>query len=131
MPAAFPGYGLIRVATKRTSVAWPWEGLPDSCVYVVEAVGADRVKIGLSHGTAEDRIAGLQTSSAFELRTLVVIPSADREFERETHERFASCRLRGEWFEFTPELRAWVERMKLIVRAVEREAEAYVSGLGI
>lgn len=74
--------------------------------YIIR-VGADGpVKIGRSEDPAQ-RLTDLQTSHAQELQLLRVLETA---FEAEPifHERFAHLRIRGEWFEFDPEMLSFV-----------------------
>jgi hypothetical protein len=75
-----------------------------SSVYFAEA--GRRVKIGWSTRVAT-RLAQLQTGSADPIRLLGTEPGG-RALERRLHERFASARISGEWFEPTPELLAYV-----------------------
>lgn len=77
-------------------------------VYVIGIEGQAVVKIGIAEDP-ERRLARLQTAHHDRLYLLAVIPTDEaRTLEAELHERFASSRRRGEWFEITPELRAWL-----------------------
>ena len=68
-----------------------------SIVYFVREGRRGRIKIG--HTTdIEQRITTLQTSVSEPLRLLAAMPG-DRFLERRLHDRFASYRYRGEWFE--------------------------------
>lgn len=78
-----------------------------SCVYFAEADG--RVKIGWSRKVAT-RIAQLQTGSAAPITLLGTTPGGVA-LERRLHQQFAAARVAGEWFEATPELRAYVEAL--------------------
>ena len=80
---------------------------PESVVYFVAAPEVNRVKIGRSRD-AGVRFGTLQQASPSELTLLGVIPDGNR--EREIHERFGSCRVRGEWFILTPELADFIKR---------------------
>lgn len=65
-------------------------------VYIIEAVGTDRFKIGYST-SPETRLAQLQTGSAFALKLSGTWP-ASIEIEKSLHERLAAYRVNGEWF---------------------------------
>ena len=54
------------------------------------------------------RLSLLQTSSPYPLTVLAAIPGG-RKDEIELHTRFASLRVRGEWFAAAPELVAFIE----------------------
>lgn len=75
-----------------------------SSVYFAECDG--RVKIGWSRKVAS-RIAQLQTGSSSAI-TLLGVVAGGRSLERRLHERFAACRVNGEWFDLTPELRSYI-----------------------
>jgi hypothetical protein len=62
------------------------------------------VKIGKS-GNASKRQATLQTACADPLRILLLL---DGDHERELHERFASSRKRGEWFELSDDIQRFI-----------------------
>jgi hypothetical protein len=80
------------------------------CVYFLKAEGLGLIKIGIAADVAS-RLAALQTGSPDNLVLLGVIRSADpRALERHLHEEFGASRVRGEWFEPTPELIARIEQ---------------------
>lgn len=84
-------------------------------VYLVEAVGLYRVKIGKSNDP-EARIGTLQTSSPVDLRRIAVLRGGDR-LESCLHSEFAREHIRGEWFAITPRVReflnlAWDEEKR-------------------
>jgi len=62
------------------------------------------VKIGKS-ANPKKRLATFQTASAASLHLITVI---DGDVERELHTRFASTRVRGEWFFLSYELRMFI-----------------------
>jgi hypothetical protein len=66
-------------------------------VYFVQAGHDGPIKIGWTIDIAQ-RLTDLQIASPFILRLLAVI-DGDKDLERALHERLASHRLRGEWFE--------------------------------
>ena len=76
-------------------------------VYFIQGADGGPVKIGKSYAP-ESRLRGLQTGSPDALRLVAVIPGYD-EVEAKIHRRFAPARIRGEWFEPTNELRAFIE----------------------
>ena len=61
------------------------------------------VKIGITENRF-DRFAALQTSLPYEVDLLGILPVTDPVYERRLHKRFSHARLKGEWFERTPEL---------------------------
>lgn len=62
------------------------------------------VKIGYTDGSARERLAALQTGNGNPLRVLAECPKWGIEKERELHQQFASDRVRGEWFNLSPDL---------------------------
>lgn len=79
-------------------------------VYAIEALGLNTIKIGWTkHLTS--RLSAIRTSCPVELRLLGVTPG-NRTDESEIHQQFEDCRVRGEWFRATPELRAEVSSWK-------------------
>jgi hypothetical protein len=64
--------------------------------YFVQGIFGGPIKIGITSGSVEARVAAMQTGSPVELRTLAVL---DGNHERELHRRFAKWRLHGEWFD--------------------------------
>ncbi|MEW2402162.1 GIY-YIG nuclease family protein [Streptomyces sp. NPDC046862] len=67
--------------------------------YLVGAEGSPLVKIGYTSGTPLKRLASLQTGQPMTLSLLWSVPV---DIEDDLHERFASYRVRGEWFDLTP-----------------------------
>ena len=65
-------------------------------VYIIEAVGAGRVKIGYA-SNVEQRLSTLRTASPLELR-VVKVWQASAALEKRLHEALAEHRVRGEWF---------------------------------
>ena len=72
-------------------------------IYFIGCTEASRVKIGFTQGSPYNRLAALQTGSPTRL-VLAATISGDMSDERELHDKFAACRVRGEWFEMTDEL---------------------------
>ena len=74
----------------------------DKLVYVIEAVGLNVVKIGVSNDIAK-RLSMLQVGCPASLRLVLTI-QGDETLEQELHARFAKYRVRGEWFLFADEI---------------------------
>jgi Meiotically up-regulated gene 113 len=75
-------------------------------VYFIQADVGGPVKIGTTRDV-QQRLASLSVAHALDLRVLATFPGGTRE-ERELHARFASDRLRGEWFSSSPALLHYV-----------------------
>lgn len=73
-----------------------------SVVYFIQSAITGSVKIGWTTDLAA-RLAGLQTGHDGALFVVRQIQGG-RATERWLHRRFASLRLRGEWFEYCPEM---------------------------
>jgi hypothetical protein len=76
----------------------PQEG--NGFVYVIHAMGTNRIKIGHS-ADPEKRLAQLQTGSPHELKLLGQWPGTI-EVEQLVHKRLAEYRCGGEWFSVPP-----------------------------
>lgn len=85
-------------------------------IYFVEMVNEPCVKIGYTAGTAEKRMAQLQTGQPQKLRLLGTIPG-DKHGESGLHKHFADLRLNGEWFEKTERLLAIIRDLVANQRA--------------
>lgn len=73
-------------------------------VYFIFSTETERVKIGIARDPWR-RLAHLQIGAPEELGLIGFMIAGDaRERERSLHERFASIRVRGEWFRLTDEL---------------------------
>lgn len=73
-------------------------------VYFVRQGESGPVKIGTTAlASLDGRLKQLQTGSPYSLQLLGVIEGGD-ELEERLHERFATCRLEGEWFSASEEL---------------------------
>jgi hypothetical protein len=80
----------------------------DRTVYFIAWAGGP-VKIGISADIAA-RLGTLQRSCPYSL-AIEATTSGGRNREIEYHEQFAACRLRGEWFARTPEIKAEIARL--------------------
>lgn len=81
-------------------------------VYFIEAIGANRLKIGYTVGEPEKRLKELQTGCPHKLRLVHAI-GGEQSDERELHAVFAHLRENGEWFRYEGEIRLfllWVEK---------------------
>jgi hypothetical protein len=72
-------------------------------IYYIACTATQRLKIGYTRGEPEVRLKQLQTGSAADLR-LMACHHGTLDDERQLHEKFASQRLRGEWFEMSEDL---------------------------
>lgn len=76
-------------------------------IYFVQGITSRRIKIGFSTNIL-NRLEALGTSCPEQLRLLGAI-SGTMAAERALHARFASFRVKGEWFENRAELVAYIE----------------------
>lgn len=83
------------------------DGGPRGWVYFIVCADTWRCKIGFTKKEVEKRLANLQTGSPGQLVVAIKQPGTP-ETERRLHEKFAHCHVRGEWFELTDELRAYM-----------------------
>lgn len=98
----------------------PCEGRgPVGWVYFIVCAETRYCKIGFTAKDPQKRLKSLQTGSPGELALILMQPGT-HETERALHERFASSNVRGEWFEVTDELRAYM------VAALWAVAEVFV-----
>jgi hypothetical protein len=76
-------------------------------IYILDAVGADVIKIGYTEQRVERRIAALQTGCPHKL-VLIGLMAGDIEDERDLHQMAERWRIpwTREWFRKTPELLA-------------------------
>jgi hypothetical protein len=79
-------------------------------IYFIETQG--HVKIGYSNDP-QRRFNNLTVGCPTKC-TLIAVIEGDMADEKDIHERFKANRIRGEWFEFTPEINAFMAK-----RAVE------------
>lgn len=86
-------------------------------IYFIEAIGADRVKIGYTDGDPESRMKSLQTGCPHRLRLLAAV-DGDMDAERALHQAFDHLCTVGEWFTFGPDLRGFIEAIRWLVPAI-------------
>lgn len=78
---------------------------------VVYFIGVDPdgpIKIGWTAKRPDDRLRTLQTANYQQLRMLATMFDPSQTLEGVLHGQFASARIRGEWFERTPELMKFI-----------------------
>ena len=90
------------------------------CVYFMEAVGLDRVKIGYTEWI-QSRVSSMGSDCPYPIRLAAYIPGADRKMERSLHRQFAKCRARGEWFEYTAEIANFIKSSNDVIEWHEEE----------
>lgn len=76
-------------------------------VYFIQMGDGGPIKIGLS-ANVQQRLDVFQLSAPYPLTLLAVVRNGRDRLERELHARFASARLRGEWFQPVPELLSYI-----------------------
>lgn len=77
-------------------------------VYIVEAEGLKRVKIGASKD-ADKRISALQSACPVKLILRALIPGYRTE-EKFIHQKFKKDRLHGEWFKLSKKLKKFIKQ---------------------
>lgn len=68
------------------------------------------IKIGISE-SHKLRFGAMQVSLPYLIKVLAILPTKDPMFERRLHQRFQHLRLRGEWFEQTPEINSYIAEL--------------------
>ena len=81
-------------------------------VYFIYAMLPNVVKIGISN-CIEGRIDALQCLSPVPLEIIGAIPKGGSKLERKLHKRFKHLRSHGEWFHYTEELKAYIEKLEV------------------
>lgn len=70
-------------------------------IYLLQAIGTNRFKIGKTAGNPYKRLSSIQTTSPYKLELLGVIETDHIDAkEEEVQQCFAPYRIQGEWFEF-------------------------------
>jgi predicted XRE-type DNA-binding protein len=101
-------------------------------IYFATCRDIGRVKIGYA-SEVKRRIAGLRVSCPLELKLEAVVEGG-RGVEAALHERFASARVRGEWFTITPEIEGFISANRVAAapqRAVANSVSRVLSQFGI
>lgn len=76
------------------------------CVYFVEAVGTNRIKIGITKNI-NSRLSSLECNSPYKLNLIYAFPGYISK-EKEIHKRFEHLRIKGEWFKYTNEVKQYI-----------------------
>ena len=77
-------------------------------VYIIQSESG-HYKIGKSTGDPSKRVRSLQTGSPFDLTLILKIKSSNcHRLEADIHDRFASKRIRGEWFTLSTDDLIWL-----------------------
>lgn len=100
---------LARAARLRNAPRRRSTSKPPAFVYFIQRGEGGPIKIGAASNPAA-RLSTLQTGSPEPLRLLAATPGS-LDDEAALHERFASARLSGEWFEPTADLIALIEQV--------------------
>jgi len=79
-------------------------------IYFVAGKGTNLVKIGRTE-SLKDRMVSLQTSSPVELNYIALLQD-NPSLEKELHDHFDFCRIRGEWFEICDDLQEVIDLAK-------------------
>lgn len=104
----FDGMDVRDFENKRRTIYRDKKYPENQVVYFVQEVSVDGfIKIGYS-SRFEVRLNSIQVNNARELRTLLLL-SGDRNTEREIQDQFFTARIRGDWFNPTPELLNFIE----------------------
>ena len=81
-------------------------------IYFIQAAIVGRIKIGFtSRNKLANRVSQIQTGCPVPI-DLLATKHGNRATEARLHERFASCRICGEWFHPSPELVRFVSRLQ-------------------
>ncbi|MDP2645904.1 MAG: GIY-YIG nuclease family protein [Patescibacteria group bacterium] len=88
-------------------------------IYFVKA-GGDFVKIGHTTNNIKERLASIQTGCPLKLVILKTIEGNVKK-EREIHKQFYKYRIRGEWFDLTPEIKKFIRSSKRFRNPTKRD----------
>ena len=87
-------------------------------IYVIEAIGLDRVKFGRA-SNPESRTRELSTGLAYPLRLLAAVDWPDK-VESMIHRAFADHRVNGEWFTISVEIEEFIEALIMPSAFIDR-----------
>lgn len=79
-------------------------------IYFVEAVGLERIKIGMTN-RLHSRLVSLQMYCPVRIRLLATLPGGSNE-EAALHREFMSANLHGEWFQLNSKLRKFISKVR-------------------
>lgn len=91
-----------------------WGVLPpevEGTIYFFGCETTQEIKIGITSGRVEKRMATVQTARGHKINLLATVPGTT-EFERALHDRFSQHRLRGEWFRPHPDILAYIGQLQ-------------------
>lgn len=86
-------------------------------IYFVQGISGGPIKIGWSKWVHQ-RLQDMQIGSPVPLKILATIPGSQPE-ERRVHKRFKGIRIRGEWFDPSPELLEFIGSLVACHEAAE------------
>ena len=99
-------------------------------VYAIRAEGSDKVKIGRATDVAS-RLSTLQTGSPTRLWVYAARECRDAmQREQRAHRALAAYRASGEWFRWTPEVRAYVREQFFVAPVKHAAFEAEMERMG-
>ena len=76
-------------------------------VYFIQMGGFGPIKIGYA-SNVDKRLSSLQTGNPEKLRIIKTIPASSKQDESSFHKMFSHLRISGEWFEFSKELKEFL-----------------------
>jgi len=77
-------------------------------IYIVEAQGLQKIKMGFTSVTFGARLAVIQTGSPVWIIPLLVWPGATKREEMLMHQAFEGDRFQGEWYWYTDAMRTFI-----------------------
>lgn len=81
-------------------------------IYFLLAENADAVKIGYTRQKSmKTRMRYFYTYSPYSVDLLLIMPGSMIQ-ERDIHKRFVKDKIHGEWFRYSDELKAYIEKLK-------------------
>jgi len=98
-----------------------WGILPQGAEGIIYFFGCEtsrEIKIGITSGRVEKRLATLQTARGHKINLLATLPGTIK-LERALHDRFSQHRLKGEWFMPHPDILAFIDQIRGANRGVE------------